>query len=97
MVRRNKRWSLLSSHGLVLVTVSRYGSITVPEIGQRTHLSRASALRVLRDLQDAGMLQTSQQGRRNVYHIRREVSFRHPVLKDSHIGDLLKAFPQQNR
>lgn len=90
-MRKKKPWSLLSSHGLVLVTIARYGNPTVPQIVQKTGLSRSTVLHALKDLRRSGMLKVRRQGRRNAYEIVGSVSFRHPVMRDSNIGALLQA------
>ena len=91
-MRTKRPWSLLSSHGLVLVSVARFGDITVPEIAAKTGLSRSTVLHALKDLRRSRMLKVHRNGRRNEYQIQDSASFRHPVLKDTEIGDLLQAF-----
>lgn len=80
MARKKRPWSLLSSHGLVLVTVARYGDLAVPDISQKTGLSRSTVLNVLKDL------------RRNTYNIDTSKTLRHPIVRDTDLGDLLGAF-----
>lgn len=94
MARKQAPWSLLSTHGLVLVCVSRYRDITIMGIAERTGVSRGTVLRVLRDLQVSGMLDVRRSGRKNTYRIRGKVTFRHPVLRDRGVEELLKAFPE---
>jgi DNA-binding transcriptional ArsR family regulator len=88
MVRTKRPWSLLSSHGLVLVTVARFG---IPEIADRTGLSRSTVLHSLKDLRTAGMLLVRRRGRRNEYEINASVPFRHPVMSDLEIRGLIEA------
>jgi DNA-binding transcriptional regulator GbsR (MarR family) len=76
----------------VLVSVARFGDLTVPEISAKTGLSRSTVLHGLKDLRKARMLKVKRVGRRNQYHIQGAASFRHPILRDTDIGDLLKAF-----
>lgn len=92
MARKKKPWSLLSSHGLVLATVARFGDISVIEISKKTGLSRSTVLHALKDLRNAGMLKSTKVGRRNTYQFVRDASFRHSVLRHAKIGDLLDIF-----
>ena len=92
MARKKRPWSLLSSHGLVLVSVARFGDLTVPEISAKTELSRSTVLHALKDLRRSRMLKVRRVGRRNQYHIQGTASFSHPVLRDTDVGDLLQAF-----
>lgn len=92
MVKKKRPWSLLSSHGLVLVTVARYGDLAVPEICDKTSLSRSTVLHAIKDLRRARMLKVRRVGRRNQYQIERKTNLRHPIARDTELGDLLKAF-----
>lgn len=92
MARKKRPWSLLSSHGLVLVTVARYGDLAVPDISQKTGLSRSTVLNVLKDLRRTRMLRVRRVGRRNTYNIDTSKTLRHPIVRDTDLGDLLGAF-----
>lgn len=93
---QKKPWSLLSSQGLVLVTLCRHRGVTINEVTAKCGLSRGTVFRALRDLQDAGMLEVHHSGRRSFYQVRPDVSFRHPELQDRGIGELLKVFPPRS-
>jgi hypothetical protein len=93
MVRRKKPWSLFSSHGLVFLSVARYGDLSVPELMEKTALSRSTVLNVVKDLRKSRMIAVRRIGRRNSYDFRRDASFRHDVARDVRIGDLLDIFP----
>jgi len=89
MVNRKRDWALLSIHGLVLVTVAGPTPRTLNEIARAVGVGRTTVIRALRDLEAAGMVQAEKVGRRNEYRIRKSVSFRHPIMRSSRIGDLL--------
>lgn len=93
MVRVKRPWSLLSSHGLVLVTLVRLGDLAVPEICEKTGLSRSTVLNVLKDLRKAKILNVRRVGRRNTYRLQEDATFRHQIVSDAHISDLLRALP----
>ena len=93
MAKTKRPWSLLSSHGLVLVTVMRFGDLAVPDIAEKTRLSRSTVLTALKDLRNARILRVRRQlGRKNMYSIDDTANLRHPILRDVEIGDLLMAF-----
>jgi len=93
MAKRKRPWSLLSSHGLVLASVMRFGDLAVPEIAEKTGLSRSTVINALKDLRNAKMLRVRRQlGRKNMYSIEDSTTLRHPILKDVAIGDLMAAF-----
>lgn len=86
-------WSLLSSHGLVLVTLVRHGDLAVPQICDMTSLSRSTVLNVLKDLKNGRILKVRRVGRRNTYALLEDAKFRHKVVSDAQISELLRAFP----
>jgi hypothetical protein len=96
MVRLKRPWSLLSSHGLVLVTIVRFGDLTVPQICEKTGLSRSTVLNVLKDLKTSQILIVRRTGRRNTYQLSEDATFRHQIMADTHISELFKAFPALN-
>ena len=93
MVRKRRPWTIFSSHGLVLVAVARQGNLTVPELAEKTGLSRSTILKVLKDLRRSRMMQVTRRGRRNTYSFHREATFRHAIARDILIGDFLDVFP----
>jgi hypothetical protein len=93
VVRRKKPWSLFSSHGVVLLSIARYGDLSVPQLMEKTRLSRSTVLNALGDLRRARMIAVTRQGRRNTYNFQRDATFRHAIAKDVPIGDLLDIFP----
>jgi len=97
MVRVKRPWSLLSSHGLVLVTLVRLGDLAVPQICEKTGLSRSTVLNVLKDLKNSRILKVQRVGRRNTYALEENAKFRHQILADAQISDLLGALPPTDR
>jgi predicted ArsR family transcriptional regulator len=89
VVKRKREWSLLSTHGLVLVALAAPAPRTLNDVAAAVGVGRTTVIRALKDLQSAGMVETRRVGRQNRYVIQKDVNFRHPVMKSSHIGDLL--------
>ena len=91
MVKRKRPWYLLSSHGLVLAVVARFGDITVPEIAEKSGLSRSTVLNRLKELRAAHILRVRKRGRRNEYQVDSKANFRHPAMSDTEIDSLVRA------
>lgn len=82
-------FSLLSSHGLVLLAVAQSPSATLREIGDSVGLTERSAHRVVKDLVESGYLKRSRVGRRNQYAVVRDRSLPHALTASAELGDLL--------
>jgi DNA-binding MarR family transcriptional regulator len=82
-------WSFVSSHGAVLIAVTRHPDATVKEIAERVTLTERQAHRVLADLVAEGYVKRERVGRRNHYAVDQSQKMRHPALAGHAVGDLL--------
>lgn len=89
-VEERRQWSLLSSHGQVLISISRAPELTVRRLSQLLNFSERRIMGVLRDLEDAGLIQRERRGRQNLYIINQDAGLRAPLLKEYKVRDLLK-------
>ncbi|MHB8574467.1 MAG: helix-turn-helix transcriptional regulator [Dehalococcoidia bacterium] len=89
-VEEKRQWSLLSSHGQVLISISRAPELTVRRLSQLLNFSERRIMGVLRDLEDAGLIQRERRGRQNLYTINQDAGLRAPLLKELKVRDLLR-------
>ena len=85
-----RQWSLLSSHGQVLVSISRSPELTVRRLSLLLNFSERRIMGVLRDLEDAGLIQRRRKGRQNLYVINLDAQLRAPLVRDLTVRDLLR-------
>ncbi len=85
-----KRWTLLSNHGHVLVCLSRGPEARLRDVAIDVGITERAVQKIVRDLQDAGMISVTKHGRRNRYRIHPKVSMRHALEADCTVKDLLK-------
>jgi DNA-binding transcriptional ArsR family regulator len=78
---------------VVFLSIARLGDLSVPELVEKTGLSRSTVLNVLKDLRRARMIAVRRVGRRNSYSFHRDATFRHDIARDVKIGELLDIFP----
>lgn len=84
-------WAFLSSHGVMLLEVSRTPNATVRELAGRAHLTERQAHRVLADLVEEGYVARERIGRRNQYRVNRDASMRLPNFAKHPVRELLDA------
>lgn len=77
----------------MLVTLVRLGDLAVPQICEKTGLSRSTVLNVLKDLKNTRILKVKRVGRRNTYALHEDATFRHRIVADAQISDLMAALP----
>jgi DNA-binding MarR family transcriptional regulator len=61
------RWSLLTNHALVLISVGQRPHSTLREIALSVGITERAALSILRALEEDGLISRERQGRRNRY------------------------------
>ena len=82
-------WDFITNHGGVLVAVYRQPRITAREISQQLGITERTVLKIVADLDEAGYLTRSRQGRTNTYTVNQDRPLHGPILKDIEVGDLL--------
>jgi DNA-binding MarR family transcriptional regulator len=86
-----RQWTLISSHGAVLIEVARDPDLAVREIAGRVGLTDRHAYRMLADLCDEGYLVRERVDGRSRYRVDLERRLRRPTMADRRVGELLLA------
>ncbi len=82
-------WTFLSNHTHVLVCLSQDATRTLRDVAALVGLTERAVQRIVRELEEAGVLSHRREGRRNVYRIHAKARLRHPLESHRSIGDLL--------
>ena len=82
-------WSLLSTHGLVLLSVADKPEMTTREIADNLGMAERSVQRAVSDLDGEGYIKRQKVGRRNKYQVNRKKPLRSPLKQDKSVDDLL--------
>ena len=85
-------WTFLSNYGHVLVYISTHPEALVREVADEVGITERSAMRIITQLDEAGVLSREKNGRRNHYTIDRQASLRHPVEANCTVGRFLDIF-----
>lgn len=84
-------WTFLTSHARVLSAISRDPWIRVRDLARTLGLTERTVQAVVSDLESAGYLTHTREGRRNRYHLIGG-RFRHPAEEHRDIAPLLEIF-----
>ncbi len=82
-------WTIFSNHGHVLVCLARDPDARLRDIATNVGITERAVQKIVRDLQQGGMVSISKQGRRNRYRINRNKSLRHELEAHRNLGDLV--------
>ena len=83
-------WTLFSNHGHVLVCLARDTEARLRDVAADVGITERAVQKIVRDLQDGGMISVSKHGRRNRYRIHRKVTMRHELEAHCTLGDLTR-------
>jgi DNA-binding transcriptional ArsR family regulator len=84
-------WTFLSNHGHVLVCLTRDPAVRVRDVATQVGISERAVLRILGELEAAGYVRRTREGRRSRYAVQAELPLRHPVEAQRSVGDLVAA------
>lgn len=90
-------WTFLSNHTHVLVCLYLNPDLLLREVAQIVQITERSVQNILADLEEAGVVDHSKEGRRNHYTIHLDKPLRHPLESHHTIGELLKAIAKRSR
>ena len=82
-------WTLLSTHGLVLLSVADKPEVTTREMANNLGMAERSVQRVVSDLDSAGYIKRKRVGRRNQYDVNGKKPLPNPIRSDKSVDDLL--------
>ena len=82
-------WTFFSNYGHVLVCLAGNREARLRDVAEQVGITERAVQKIVRDLQDAGFLTVSKQGRCNRYRINRRKSLRHDLESHCTVGKLL--------
>ena len=82
-------WTFFSNYGHVLVCLSRNNKARLRDVALEVGITERAVQKIVRDMQDAGFITVSKQGRCNRYRLNKRKSLRHGLESHCNIGKLL--------
>ena len=83
-------WTLFSNHGHVLVCLARDSESRLRDVAVNVGITERAVQKIVRDLQDGGMISVTKSGRRNRYRIHDKEFLRHNLEANCTVRDLIK-------
>jgi len=82
-------WTIFSNHGHVLVCLAHDSETRLRDVAADVGLTERAVQKIVRDLQESGMITISKHGRRNRYHIDNKKTLRHNLEAHCTLGALV--------
>lgn len=90
-------WTFLTNHSQVLLCIAKNQRITAREIAATVGITERAVQRILDDLEEAGYISRTRDGRQNRYAIHGEQPMRHPAQQGLSIQELLALLTSLDR
>ena len=83
-------WRFVTNHAHVLACIAADPGTRLKDIADRVGITERTAAQIVRELEEAGYLTKTRDGRRNTYEVHDELPLRHPQHRHHTVGDLLR-------
>ena len=92
MPSAHSTWNFLTNHAHVLLTISQEPDITVRRMAQLVGITERAVMRIIGELDEAGILVRERHGRRNRYTVNGDVPFRHPIERHCTVACMIDMY-----
>jgi len=82
-------WTFLSNHAHALMCIAKDPDARVRDIAGAVGITERAVQRILRELEEAGVVVRERRGRRNHYSIEGNCPLRHPLEQHKTVNDLI--------
>lgn len=83
-------WTFLTNHAHVLILLARDPTTTMRNVADAVGITERAVQRIVAELERAGVLERSREGRRNVYAVDPTLPLRHSLERHRTVADLLR-------
>jgi len=83
-------WTFLTNHAHVLLAIAGDPRMTLRDVASRVGITERATQKIVADLEAAGYLTRTREGRRNHYTIATHRPFRHPMTAGHEVDELLR-------
>jgi DNA-binding IclR family transcriptional regulator len=84
-------WTFLTNHAHVLLCLTQDPAARLRDVAEQVGITERAVQRIVAELEEAGVLCRTRDGRRNHYEILSNCPLRHPVESHRRVGDLIAA------
>lgn len=82
-------WTFLTNHAHVLICIAEDPKVRIRDLAARVGITERAIQKIITELEQAGYLTHTREGRRNVYRVRRNQPLRHPIERHRTVAVLI--------
>ena len=87
---RDHEWRFVTNHAHVLEAIATDPTIRLRDIAATVGITERTAAQIVADLEQAGYLTKTREGRRNRYAVHEELPLRHAQHRHRTVGELIR-------
>jgi DNA-binding MarR family transcriptional regulator len=95
-IYERREFSFLTNHGKALLLIAGDPRIRMRDIASRLAITERATQRIVAELAEAGYIDRTREGRRNIYAVRTDMPLGLPLQRDVDIGSLLAVVVAQD-
>jgi len=84
------KWTFITNHAAVLTRVNHEDNLTAREIARTLDITERSVHRIIKDLESAGYITKSKEGRKNHYSVNKDLTLRRNDQREVSVQELLQ-------
>jgi Mn-dependent DtxR family transcriptional regulator len=88
--KNDHMWRFVTNHAHVLACIAANPTLRLKDIAAIVGITERSAANIVTDLEEAGYLTKTRDGRRNRYELHDELPLRHPRHRHHTVGELIR-------
>lgn len=82
-------WTFLTNHAHVLLCIAREPEARMRDVANLVGITERAVQRIVADLEEAGYVERTRDGRRNRYKVRVHLRLRHPIEQHRRVSALI--------
>ncbi len=82
-------WTFLTNHAHVLLCLAREPGARMRDVADLVGITERAVQRIVAELEEAGYIERSRDGRRNRYSVQADLPLRHPIEKHRPVSALI--------
>lgn len=82
-------WTFLTNHAHVLLCIAREPEARMRDVANLVGITERAVQRIVADLEEAGYIERTRDGRRNRYKVRIHLRLRHPIEQHRRVSALI--------
>ena len=88
--KKDHEWRFVTNHAHVLECIANDPTARLRDIATTVGITERTAAQIVSDLEEAGYLTKTREGRRNIYEVHDELPLRHPQHRHHTVGELIR-------